>query len=57
LKVAVPIIVTLCVMFAYIVAGAILYVNWEGWTLYEATYFSFITLATIGFGDYVPGQQ
>jgi hypothetical protein len=44
-------------MFAYIVSGAVIYTVWEGWTLTDATYFSFITLSTIGFGDFVPGQK
>ncbi|XP_044292912.1 potassium channel subfamily K member 16-like [Varanus komodoensis] len=29
----------------------------EGWTYSEAIYFAFITLSTIGFGDYVTGRQ
>jgi hypothetical protein len=45
-------------MFVYIVAGAVLYNKWEvDWSLTAATYFSFITLSTIGFGDLVPGKQ
>lgn len=28
----------------------------EGWTFGEGFYFSFITLSTIGFGDYVVGE-
>lgn len=27
---------------------------YEGWTFFEGFYFSFITLSTIGFGDFVP---
>uniref|UniRef100_A0A1I8GL31 Ion_trans_2 domain-containing protein n=1 Tax=Macrostomum lignano TaxID=282301 RepID=A0A1I8GL31_9PLAT len=27
------------------------------WSIVEGTYFSFITLSTIGFGDYVPGRN
>ena len=27
---------------------------WEGWDFVSATYFSFITLTTIGFGDLTP---
>ncbi|XP_060610862.2 potassium channel subfamily K member 16-like [Anolis sagrei] len=29
----------------------------EGWTYGEAIYFAFITLSTIGFGDYIIGKQ
>lgn len=28
--------------------------SYEGWTFFEGVYFAFITLSTIGFGDYVP---
>lgn len=28
----------------------------EGWTVGEGFYFAFITLSTIGFGDYVVGE-
>ena len=41
------------------VAGMILLLagigkSYEGWTFFEGVYFAFITLSTIGFGDYVP---
>ena len=52
-----PIIVSLCVMMAYIVLGAILYMQLENWSLEDSTYFCFITLTTIGLGDLVPGQK
>lgn len=29
----------------------------EGWSLCEGFYFAFITLSTIGFGDYVVGKK
>ncbi len=32
--------------------------NWEeDWSLLEATYFSYVTLTTIGFGDFVPNAS
>ena len=53
-KVQVPIILTLCTMAAYIVLGALVFANLEDWTLTDSIYFSFITLTTVGFGDFVP---
>ncbi|CAB4068741.1 unnamed protein product [Lepeophtheirus salmonis] len=56
-EVLVPIVITLLLMSLYIVAGAAVYSSWEGWSLMDASYFSFITLTTIGFGDFVPGKS
>ena len=41
-------------MGAYIVLGALVFAKMSDWTLSESIYFSFITLTTIGFGDFVP---
>ena len=38
----------------YLAIGTLLFSEWEGWNLMSATYFSFITLTSIGFGDLVP---
>ncbi|CAF1056791.1 unnamed protein product [Rotaria magnacalcarata] len=46
----------LSVLVLYIVAGAVLFSNWEGWSYIDAAYFSFITFSTIGLGDLVPGK-
>ena len=35
---------------------AALAMNYEGWTFFEGIYFGFITLSTIGFGDFVPAH-
>ena len=55
-RVSVPISLSLTVMIAYICGGAILFGELEHWDFLEGSYFCFITLTTIGFGDYVPGD-
>ncbi|KAL2099400.1 hypothetical protein ACEWY4_005880 [Coilia grayii] len=37
----------------YFVAPVLVFQHYEGWSYAEAVYYSFITLSTIGFGDYV----
>ena len=54
--VTVPISLCLLVMVAYIFGGALLFSQWEGWGYLDGSYFCFITLSTIGFGDMVPGD-
>jgi len=49
-----PPIVALSIAFLYILLGAFIYTRWENWTYFEAFYFTFISLCTIGFGDVVP---
>ncbi|XP_052001926.1 potassium channel subfamily K member 17 [Xyrauchen texanus] len=39
--------------FLYLVVPMLLFKQYEGWTYSEAIYYCFITLSTIGFGDYV----
>ena len=54
-----PVPIWLCILLvlSYIVGGAFLFSNWEGWKLLDSAYFCFVTLTTIGFGDYVPAQK
>lgn len=52
----VPITATLGVLGLYIIAGAVLFSHWEGWSYVDGAYFSFITFTTIGLGDLVPGK-
>merc|ERR1719333_812505 len=38
----------------FLLLGSLVFHVLEGWTYLEALYFSFTTLTTIGFGDYLP---
>ena len=53
----VPIFICLFLVIWWLVFGAILFSIWEDWDLFTGTYFCFITLTTIGFGDIVPGYS
>jgi hypothetical protein len=54
-----PVPIWLCVLLvvSYIIMGAFLFRSWENWELPDSAYFCFITLTTIGFGDFVPAQR
>lgn len=53
-SIPIPIVVSVMILFGYIGVGAVLFHKWENWDVTTAAYFSFITLTTIGFGDYSP---
>uniref|UniRef100_A0A8D8QFB3 TWiK family of potassium channels protein 18 n=1 Tax=Cacopsylla melanoneura TaxID=428564 RepID=A0A8D8QFB3_9HEMI len=55
--VTVPITLCLTIMVGYIYGGAILFSAWEDWDTLDGSYFCFISLSTIGFGDIVPGDK
>ncbi|XP_065369174.1 uncharacterized protein LOC135961584 [Calliphora vicina] len=51
-----PISLASIVLISYIVCGIFVYTLWEDWTKFEAFYFIFISMSTIGFGDLVPNH-
>ncbi|KAL3866049.1 hypothetical protein ACJMK2_043390 [Sinanodonta woodiana] len=53
----VPLTVTILIIISYILFGAIIFGVWRSWDMLQATYFCFISLSTIGFGDFVPGTD
>ncbi|XP_063845847.1 uncharacterized protein LOC135091804 isoform X1 [Scylla paramamosain] len=53
----VPIWLGVMLVVAYIFGGATLFAGWEKWGFLDSVYFCFITLTTIGFGDFVPAQK
>ena len=56
-NVSVPVTVSMGIIALYIFGGALLFKYWEEWDLTQASYFCFITLSTIGFGDITPGRD
>ncbi|XP_058170477.1 uncharacterized protein LOC131285636 [Anopheles ziemanni] len=49
-----PISLAIVILVGYMLFGATIYCTWENWSFFEAFYFVFISISTIGFGDYVP---
>ncbi|KAL7735890.1 hypothetical protein ACLKA6_002344 [Drosophila palustris] len=56
-EITVPLTVCVFVMVSYILSGAILFGRWEDWNYLDGSYFCFISLSSIGFGDLVPGDR
>ena len=46
-----------CCFVLFFVVPAAIFTSIESWNYSESIYYSFITLSTIGFGDYVAGQD
>jgi len=53
----VPIWLSILLVVGYIFGGAFMFSSWEEWSFLNSAYFCFITLTTIGFGDFVPAQK
>ena len=57
-QISVPLTITMAVIAVYILIGAAMFTVWEDdWDILISSYFSFVTVSTIGFGDYVPGSS
>lgn len=57
-QVQVPLYVSLLLIAGYVSVGALMFGLWEEeWDFLIGSYFCFITLSTIGFGDFVPGTS
>ena len=55
--ITIPVTTCLLILITYIIFGAVLFAAWEGWNYMDGAYFCFISLMTIGFGDFVPGNN
>ncbi|KAJ6635738.1 TWiK family of potassium channels protein 18, partial [Pseudolycoriella hygida] len=55
--VTVPITICLMIMIGYIFMGSLIFLQWEDWSILNGCYFCFISLSSIGFGDFVPGDK
>lgn len=55
--VIVPLTTCVAIMIGYVLFGATLFGRWEAWNILDGSYFSLISLSSIGFGDIVPGDQ
>jgi len=54
--VTVPMSAPAFVLAVYVAVGAAAFSVWEGWSWADGVYFCFVSLMTIGFGDFVPGN-
>lgn len=50
----VPMLVVLIILIFYVSMGTVIFALWENWSLIDGAYFCFVTLTTIGYGDFVP---
>lgn len=52
-----PVSLAVVMVLIYMVVGAFLFAVWEEWSFFESFYFVFISMSTVGFGDYFPKRQ
>ncbi|KAJ8713179.1 hypothetical protein PYW08_008483 [Mythimna loreyi] len=55
--ITVPISVCVTILVGYIMFGSMIFGMWEKWDQLDGAYFCFISLSSIGFGDFVPGER
>ncbi|XP_014485859.1 PREDICTED: potassium channel subfamily K member 9 [Dinoponera quadriceps] len=56
-RITVPSTACLWVIFGYILAGSIMFAEWEDWDYLDSAYFCVTSLCKIGLGDLVPGWK
>lgn len=49
-----PVSLALFILVLYILLGSFIFTHTDNWRLFESFYFVYISMSTIGFGDYVP---
>ncbi len=55
-EIQVPIMVNLIIIFLFLFGGGLVFTAAEGWKIGTSLYFCFVTLTTVGFGDYTPDK-
>ena len=53
----IPIWICLLLIFGILFGGAFMFIQRQKWDFLNSIYFCFITLSTIGFGDFVPKNK
>lgn len=52
----IPLTSCVLLLLSYILTGGAIFSVWEDWAFLDGAYFCFVSLMTIGFGDFVPGN-